>query len=90
MLGRARQAGKSWGALYLRLRPAGDAMAVAVARQIGYWRARFAPDVEIKLQPIALTKSQVDTWDLPTIPIKRSDLRAQNAGTDGTPPAPSS
>ena len=55
--------------------PAGDAMPVAVSRQLEFWYQQFGSDVDIKLTPLALTKEQVDEYDLPTIPIKRTDRR---------------
>ncbi len=58
--------------------PAGDAMPVAVARQVEYWCERFAPDVDIKLQPLALTKEQVDAYALETTPIKDTDRRRES------------
>jgi hypothetical protein len=66
--------------------PAGDFMPVGVARQIEYWRERYCSQ-EVKLQPIALTRDQVQQWRLPPIPIKESDLRANGFmdrwGVDG-------
>jgi hypothetical protein len=55
--------------------PAGDGMPVAVARQVEYWLQDFAPGVDIKLTPLALTREQVITYQLPRIPIKDSDAR---------------
>lgn len=55
--------------------PAGDHMPVAVARMLEYYRERYAPGVEIKLQPIVLTREQVEHYQLPQVPIKESDLR---------------
>jgi hypothetical protein len=55
--------------------PAGDGMPTAVARQVEYWLADFAPDIDIKLTPLALTRDQVLAYRLPRIPIKESDKR---------------
>ena len=55
--------------------PAGLWMPAAVARQIEFWRREHAPDEEIKLIPLALTKEQVIRYKLPRIPIKESDRR---------------
>ncbi len=55
--------------------PAGDGMPTAVARQIEFWMAEFAPDIDIKLTPLALTRDQVKTYRLPRIPIKETDKR---------------
>jgi len=55
--------------------PAGDGMPVAVARQIEFWIRDYAPDADIKLQPLALTRAQVVVYELPRIPIKDTDAR---------------
>lgn len=55
--------------------PAGDRMPVALSRQIEYWLALYAPDADIKLTPLALTRAQVQAYRLPRVPIKDSDLR---------------
>ena len=46
-------------------------MPVGVARQVEYWLQKYAPNVEIKLTPLALTREQV--VDLP--PAQDSDQR---------------
>lgn len=61
--------------------PAGDSMPVAVSRQIEFWHQQFGDGVDIKLTPVALTKAQVEHYELPTIPIKDSDKR-KDAFTD--------
>jgi hypothetical protein len=48
--------------------PAGDIMPVGVARQLEFYRGRYAPDIEIKLTPLALTAAQA--VGLPRVPIK--------------------
>lgn len=55
--------------------PAGDGMPTAVARQIEFWLADFAPDIDIRLTPLALTRAQVLQYRLPRIPIKDTDRR---------------
>jgi hypothetical protein len=55
--------------------PAGDGMPVAVARQMEFWLQDYAPGADIKLMPLALTRDQVITYELPRIPIKESDRR---------------
>jgi hypothetical protein len=55
--------------------PAGTFMPVAVARQVEFYRERFAPHADIKITPLVLTKDQVIEWELPRIPIKEEDLR---------------
>ncbi|NHM25936.1 hypothetical protein G7K71_02705 [Desulfofundulus sp. TPOSR] len=55
--------------------PAGDGMPVAVARQIEYWLNQYAPGLDVKLNPIVLTREQVEKHRLPRIPVKDSDRR---------------
>ena len=57
--------------------PAGEQMPVATAtRQIEYWRQKYAPDIEIKLIPLALSPAnKVIHYRLPRVPIKATDLR---------------
>ncbi len=55
--------------------PAGEHMPVATARQIEFWRQEYAPGMEIKLIPLALTREQVIHYQLPRTPIKESDKR---------------
>jgi hypothetical protein len=55
--------------------PAGDVMPVHVARIIEFFRQYYAPDIEIKLVPIALTAEQVRKFHLPRMPIKPTDQR---------------
>jgi hypothetical protein len=50
-------------------------MPVAVARQMEFWRQDDAPGADIKLTPLALTRDQVITYQLPRLPIKESDVR---------------
>ncbi len=82
---RARRSGKPIRVFYISdFDPAGDFMPQAVARQIEYWRYRLGITAEIKLQSLALTRAQVIEYQLPSIPIKESDLRATGfAGRHG-------
>ena len=57
--------------------PAGDNMPQSAARQIEFWINRYSNGEDIKLQPIALTRQQVKTFDLPRTPIKETDRRKQ-------------
>ncbi len=87
--GRVALSGKPVRIFYLSdFDPAGDAMAPAVARQIEFWRAQYAPQADIKLTPLALTLAQVEQYQLPTIPIKDSDTRKasfkERRGSDAT------
>ena len=58
--------------------PAGGHMPVATARQVEFWRSRYAPGLDIKLTVLALTAEQVRDNQLPRIPIKDSDRRKAN------------
>lgn len=58
--------------------PAGAAMPISVARQLEYWRERYAPRSEIVLVPVVLTLDQVQRYQLPPIPIKDTDRRQGN------------
>jgi hypothetical protein len=58
--------------------PGGEAMPIATARQTEFWAAQYCPNIQIKLQPVALTKEQVNAYRLPRIPIKDSDKRKGN------------
>jgi hypothetical protein len=58
--------------------PAGDSMPAAVARVIEFYLDRCASGAEVKLTPLALTEAQVKEYDLPPIPTKDSDLRAES------------
>ena len=55
--------------------PAGDGMPVAVARQVEYWLETYAPEADIKLTPLVLTRDQVSKYRLPRIPLKDTDKR---------------
>ena len=50
-------------------------MPVAVAHQIEFWLQDYTPGADINLTPLALTRDQVITYQLPRIPIKESDAR---------------
>jgi hypothetical protein len=55
--------------------PGGEGMPIATARQIEFWRPQYAPDLEIKLHHLALTREQADEYRLPRTPIKETDKR---------------
>jgi hypothetical protein len=55
--------------------PAGDRMPVALARQIEWWLHEYAPGADIKLTTLALTREQVQHFQLPRVPIKDTDQR---------------
>jgi len=73
---RMQRSGKPTRLFYISdFDPAGDRMPVALSRQIEYWLDTYAPDADIKLTPLALTREQVQAYQLPRVPIKDSDLR---------------
>jgi hypothetical protein len=73
-LKRVRDLGKPSRIFYISdFDPAGDGMPVGVARQLEFWLQQYAPAADIKLQPLALTHTQVTGYALPRIPIKESD-----------------
>jgi len=55
--------------------PAGYGMPVSVARKLEFWHRERDLDVDIRLQPIALTRDQVIAYGLPRQPIKDSETR---------------
>ena len=69
LLQRVDQAGKPARIFYLSdFDPAGDAMPVAIARQIEFHTPQHAPLANIKLTPLGLTREQVQHYGLPRIP----------------------
>ena len=79
LLQRVDQAGKPARIFYLSdFDPAGDAMPVAIARQIEFHTPQHAPLADIKLTPLGLTREQVQHYGLPRIPIKETDTRKTN------------
>jgi len=76
LLRRAERHGKPAHVLYASdFDPAGAIMPVAVARQAEFWREQLGIDVELTIEQVALTASQVTAYDLPHVPIKESDRR---------------
>jgi hypothetical protein len=55
--------------------PAGYGMPVSVARKVEKFIRERGLDLDIRLQPIALTRQQVIDYQLPRQPIKDSELR---------------
>ena len=79
LLKRTRQANKDCIVFYISdFDPAGSFMPPSVARQLEFWRSRYAPEQHILLMPIVLTLEQVKQYQLPAIPIKDTDLRQNN------------
>ena len=79
LINRIDQSGKAARVFYISdFDPAGDFMPQSVARQIEYWIEYYGMSLDIKLDPLALTREQVIQWRLPKIPIKKSDRRRGN------------
>lgn len=79
LIERARVSGKPTRVFYIAdFDPAGSFMPQQIARQLEYWLQAKGLDLDIALSPIALTRDQVEQYDLPRIPIKDSDRRATN------------
>jgi len=57
--------------------PAGDCMPVAIARQLQFWLWHYGKEGDVKLKPLALTRAQVEQYNLPRKPIKESDRRRE-------------
>jgi len=55
--------------------PAGFGMPVSVARKIEFFIRDGGLDLDIRLEPIALTQDQVQTYRLPRTPIKETEKR---------------
>ena len=53
--------------------PKGEGMPTGVARKIEYLLRRDGHDLDIRLDPLILTRAQVEQYGLPRIPIKESD-----------------
>jgi hypothetical protein len=76
LIERVRTTGKPARIFYISdFDPAGDGMPTAVARQLEYWLAEYAPEADVALTPLALTRAQVEQYRLPRIPVKDSDRR---------------
>jgi hypothetical protein len=61
----------------------GDAMPVAVARQIERWLPEYAPGAEVKLMHLALTSEQAEHYRLPKDEKGRVELDALEARVPG-------
>ncbi len=67
--------------------PAGNSMPAAASRRIEHQIRTDEPDLNLQLTHLALTRDQVLTYALPTIPIKESEARGdkfrERQNTDG-------
>jgi hypothetical protein len=56
--------------------PAGWQMPISVARKLQAFRDLRFPDLSIQVHPVALTPEQVESYGLPSTPLKESERRA--------------
>jgi hypothetical protein len=65
-----------------KIHPSGVSIAATVEREL----IRRAPDSEIHVERLAVNRGQIEMWNLPTRPTKKSDTRAatfrRQHGTD--------
>jgi hypothetical protein len=78
LVARARAAGLMLRILYVSdFDPSGDSMPVAAARKIEFWFRENAPDLDIQVRPVALTKQQCLDYNLPRTPLKDTERRKE-------------
>lgn len=79
VVGRIEEADRPARILYISdFDPAGYGMPVSVSRKLEFFLADRGLDLDIQLEPIALSKAQVEKHKLPRTPIKRSELRRKS------------
>jgi hypothetical protein len=59
-----------------------DPSGVDAARDLEAKLRRYAPESEIHFERPAVTREQVEQWDLPTRPTKQTDTRAKKFGSN--------
>jgi hypothetical protein len=69
-----------------------DPSGLDIPRKVEEELRGFAPDVDITFERVAVTPEQIDEWELPTRPTKKTDTRARNfegesVEVDAIPPA---
>lgn len=75
-LDRVRKANRPARILYVSdYDPAGLGMPISVARKIEFLLQQGDEDLDIRLHPILLTRSQVQEYKLPRTPVKQGDKR---------------
>ncbi|MBN1874720.1 MAG: hypothetical protein JXA33_10860 [Anaerolineae bacterium] len=77
-LERAREADRLARILYVSdFDPAGLGMPISIARKVEFYQRKLDDlvDIDIRLEPVALTHDQVAQYKLPRVPVKDSDLR---------------
>ncbi len=55
-----------------------DPSGVDIPRKVEADLRDFAPDAEIHFECVAVTREQIEAWELPTRPTKKTDTRAKN------------
>lgn len=55
-----------------------DPSGLDITRNVERRLREFAPDAEIHFQRIAVTLEQIEAWNLPTRPTKKTDSRSKN------------
>lgn len=79
LIERAKKSGKPTRVFYISdFDPAGVGMPISISRQTEFWLEEYAPGADIAIEPIALTRAQIDKYQLPRVPIKDTDRRAAN------------
>jgi hypothetical protein len=82
LLERVEVLGKPARILYISdYDPKGVGMPVGVARKVEFWRQRYAPGADIRLEPIILTARQVAHYTNPVLP--RSPIKDSDKGKAG-------
>lgn len=82
LLKRVEVLGKPARILYISdYDPKGVGMPVGVARKVEFWRQRYAPGADIRLEPIILTARQVAHYTNPVLP--RSPIKEPDKGKAG-------
>jgi hypothetical protein len=56
--------------------PAGWQMPISIGRKLQAFRNSLFPDLEFEVRPVALTREQAESLDLPSIPLKETERRA--------------
>src|SRR5262249_35124305 len=57
-----------------------DPSGVNAGEKIEQTLRELAPDAEIVFERLAVTQEQIEAWELPTRPTKKSDSRSKNFG----------
>jgi hypothetical protein len=78
LINRIIKAGKPTRILYISdYDPAGNIMPIQVARRVEFAVRKSPSDLDIKLDPIVLTREQVDHYQLPRTPVSDTNLQKE-------------